>query len=176
MTRDEAVDVLKANYPDACYGELREAVDMAIEALRAQDGTDVNGDMIYRQAAIDAFDCSVGGVPVESVKYVSEYADKMMNRINALSSAQPEKTQLSREDTTSDCIIRQSAINIVYFECGEWEGLAKSIVKDINDLPSAQPETCEGCKHLGKWENEVEYGYPSSCTCCKRRAWDHYER
>ena len=38
-----------------------------------------------------------------------------------------------------------------------------------------QPETCEGCKHLGKWENEVEYGYPSPCTCCKRRVEDHYE-
>ena len=42
--------------------------------------------------------------------------------------------------------------------------------------PSAQPETCEGCKHLGKWENEVEYGYPSPCTRCKRRAEDRYER
>ena len=41
---------------------------------------------------------------------------------------------------------------------------------------SAQPETCEGCKHLGKWENEVEYGYPSPCTRCKRRVGDHYER
>ena len=43
-------------------------------------------------------------------------------------------------------------------------------------LPSAQPETCEGCKHLGKWENEVEYGYPSPCTRCKRRVNDNYER
>ena len=46
----------------------------------------------------------------------------------------------------------------------------------IRHLPSAQPETCEGCKHLGKWENEVEYGYPSPCTRCKRRVEDHYER
>ena len=44
------------------------------------------------------------------------------------------------------------------------------------ELPSAQPETCEGCKHLGKWENEVEYGYPSPCTRCKRRVNDNYER
>lgn len=46
----------------------------------------------------------------------------------------------------------------------------------LRQLPSAQPETCEGCKHLGKWENEVEYGYPSPCTSCKRRVEDHYER
>lgn len=36
--------------------------------------------------------------------------------------------------------------------------------------------TCEGCKHLNKWEFEVEYGYPSPCTCCKRRVGDRYER
>ena len=47
---------------------------------------------------------------------------------------------------------------------------------EIMQLPSAQPETCEGCKHLGKWENEVEYGYPSPCTRCKRRVNDNYER
>ena len=49
-------------------------------------------DTIYRQDAIVAFDCSIGGVPVESVKYVSEYADKMMSRINALPSAQTEQS------------------------------------------------------------------------------------
>ena len=49
-------------------------------------------DTIYRQDAIVVFDCSIGGVPVESVKYVSEYADKMMSRINALPSAPERKT------------------------------------------------------------------------------------
>lgn len=33
MSRDEAIEILKANYPDACYGQLRDAVDMAISAL-----------------------------------------------------------------------------------------------------------------------------------------------
>ena len=47
-------------------------------------------DLISRQAAIEAFDCSVGGVPAEAVKYVSEYADKMMSRIRALPSVTPE--------------------------------------------------------------------------------------
>lgn len=46
----------------------------------------------------------------------------------------------------------------------------------VYTLLSAQLETCEGCKHLGKWENEVEYGYPSPCTRCKRRAGDYYEK
>ena len=48
-------------------------------------------DTIYREDAINAFDCSIGGVPVDSVKYVSEYADKMMSRINALPPAEPER-------------------------------------------------------------------------------------
>lgn len=34
MTREEAIDVLKANYPDSRYELLREAVDVAIEALK----------------------------------------------------------------------------------------------------------------------------------------------
>ena len=51
MTREEAIETLKANYPDACYEQLREAVDAAIEALKAQDTA---GDTIYRKVAIDA--------------------------------------------------------------------------------------------------------------------------
>lgn len=51
--------------------------------------------------------------------------------------------------------------------------IALALVKAV---PSVQPETCEGCKHLGKWEKEVEYGFPSPCTDCKRRAEDNYER
>lgn len=46
----------------------------------------------------------------------------------------------------------------------------------MRGLPAAQPESCEGCKHKGNWENEVEYGYTSPCTCCKRRVEDNYER
>lgn len=53
----------------------------------------------------------------------------------------------------------------------------KEVFEDeINAEPPAEPENCEGCKHFGKWENEVEYGYPSPCTRCKRRVEDHYER
>lgn len=34
MTYQEAIETLKANYPDACFGQLREAVDKAISALQ----------------------------------------------------------------------------------------------------------------------------------------------
>lgn len=36
MTREEAIEALRANYPDKCYELLRNAVDIAIEALKAE--------------------------------------------------------------------------------------------------------------------------------------------
>lgn len=44
----------------------------------------------------------------------------------------------------------------------------------IGDI-SEQKEPCKGCKHYGNYENEVEYGYPSPCTKCKRRCVDNYQ-
>ena len=46
----------------------------------------------------------------------------------------------------------------------------------VKNQPSAQQNSCEGCKHLGEWKAEVEYGYPSPCTNCRRTAEDCYER
>ena len=34
---------------------------------------------------------------------------------------------------------------------------------------------CDGCKHKGQYENEVENGYPSPCTGCYRRSVDRFE-
>ena len=42
-------------------------------------------------------------------------------------------------DLVNDCISRRAAADIVRFECGEWEGLAKTITKRFEALPSAQP-------------------------------------
>jgi rubrerythrin len=36
MTNSEAIEILQANYPDACFEQLRDAVDIAIYALSAQ--------------------------------------------------------------------------------------------------------------------------------------------
>ena len=58
----------------------------------------------------------------------------------------------------------------------EGETLLYNIMSEIMNLPSAQPESCEGCIQYGLWENEIEYGFPSPCTRCKRRANDNYER
>ena len=37
MTREEAIQAIKCNWPDSRYTILREALDMAISALRQQD-------------------------------------------------------------------------------------------------------------------------------------------
>lgn len=33
---------------------------------------------------------------------------------------------------------------------------------------------CDGCEERGQWEEEVEYGYHSPCTRCKRRCADNW--
>ena len=37
MTNEEAIEAIKCNWPDSRYTILREALDMAISALRHQD-------------------------------------------------------------------------------------------------------------------------------------------
>lgn len=41
MTREEAIETLRANYPDACFEQLREAVDKAIKALEADAQSEI---------------------------------------------------------------------------------------------------------------------------------------
>ena len=36
MTPKDVIEILKANYPDACYSDLREAVDQAIYLIYFQ--------------------------------------------------------------------------------------------------------------------------------------------
>lgn len=60
----------------------------------------------------------------------------------------------------NDSISRASAIDIVRFECGEWEGLAKTIIKRFEQLPSAQPE-----RQKGEWIDYTEDGYVE-CPFC----------
>ena len=39
MTNAEAIEILRANYPDACFEQLREAVDKALKALKESQRT-----------------------------------------------------------------------------------------------------------------------------------------
>lgn len=90
MDKEQAIETLRANYPDACYEQLREAVDAAIEALKAQDAA---GDTISRQAAIDAAsslcdDCDSCYCGSCRVNYPGE--KDVIKVLKDLPSAQPE--------------------------------------------------------------------------------------
>lgn len=59
----------------------------------------------------------------------------------------------------NDLVSKASAIDIVRFECGEWKGLAKTIIKRFEQLPSAQSES-----KTGKWiEDNEGYFYCDKC-------------
>ena len=96
MTKAEAIEILRANYPDACYEQLREAVNMAIEALET-DVPDTNvGDMISRQAVLNYID----NMPSE----LTADGRRMIRRIrlteyiqDSLPSVQPEPSEITDE-------------------------------------------------------------------------------
>ena len=153
MTAKEAIETLKANYPDACYGQLREAVDAAIEALKAQD---VAGDTIYRQAAIDtvqhAFDRET---------LLSNFMRKIA--VDALKTMPP--AQLESEPTcnnrATDCISRQAAIYELYkmlHDCfwADDEEL-DAVITTLNDLPPVHPDPSDVARTIATiLENEQD--------------------
>ena len=71
-----------------------------------------------------------------------------------------------------DLISRQAAIDVIDFECGEWRGLAKTIVKEIDHLPSVQPEQKIG-RWIPKFDGKFKGGaYWFYCSECERVAPD----
>ena len=172
MTNEEAIKTLEANYPDACFEQLREAVDAAIEALKAQDA---DSDTISRKAAIDAILAVTGNSSVrELYEHVQEHglSDMWSGGVNAaidiiiaVPPVQPEQC--------ADTISRQTAIDALWKALHEYEDktekqfqesedldvedwiLHRIFVQNMSDidrqtilnLPSAQPTeaSCWGC-------------------------------
>ena len=115
-------------------------------------------DLISRQAAIDAFDCTdeliVGGTA--NAQNVADYINKVIGKIEALPFAQPETHDKRTETHSCDTISRQAAIDALkmisfshWFECGEYLSEDTREIEIINSskalevieaLPSAQPE------------------------------------
>lgn len=96
MIAKEAIEILKANYPDACFGQLREAVDAAIEALKAQDTA---GDTIFRQGALDVIDSYMN--KSTELHYLPT-SDGIKRLISVLPSAQPQYEELTPEEAASE--------------------------------------------------------------------------
>ena len=191
MTKEEAIETLKANYPDTCYEQLREAVDAAIEALKAQDVPDTNvgnnNDTIYRQTAIDARRYTFGN---DEFSLEAAYHDckLVFDGITDDDSFQEADTglilyyaneiiyalheALEGKDTnvlSNDCISRQAAIDLIDgIETERLKGTVELIyapaIKGLRALPSAQLEQPEiiRCKDC-KYSHD-EYG-DGDCYC-----------
>ena len=63
-----------------------------------------------------------------------------------------------------ELIRKRDAIDIVTFECGKWEGLAKEITKQIKALAPVQPQQMKG-----RWlpDNNSAYEMRFVCSVCK---------
>ena len=167
MTNEEAIKTLEANYPDACFEQLREAVDAAIEALKAQDA---DSDTISRKAAIDAILAVTGNSSVrELYEHVQEHglSDMWSGGVNAaidiiiaVPSAQPD-TEAEIQKMQD---LEQAQMDKAY-ELGYEEGKV-----------SAQPEIvrCKDCKHHDgircfRWNSTIITKFDDFCSRAERR-------
>jgi len=97
--------------------------------------------------------------------YTDEVEEAIHMAINALT-AQPEKTQLSEEDATSDCISRQAAIDAID------KALSRTFVEPcgemiLKDVPSAQPETAKFIRWMECKKTDNYISYTPHCKCSK---------
>ena len=161
MTNAEAIETLRANYPDACYEQLRCAVDMAIKALEKQEQLANNspeldnniGDLISRQAAIDAILAVTGNSSVrELYEHVQEHGlsemwsggvNAAIDIIIAVPPVQPKK-RTETHGVCLDAIDRQAAIDALdkRFDSIPMEQTTEILLlrKDLRELPPTQPE------------------------------------
>ena len=143
MSEQEAIEILRAYY-EPNNRKQNEAMDMAIKAL----GTD--GDLIDRQAAIDAADrADYTGLAVEDVKLVT---DEVVKEIKKLPSAQPEdinadacascpayKAFFNEEDLSDIEIL--SILRSLYNCFDEYEEPVYHALSEAIKALSAQPES-----------------------------------
>lgn len=133
MTNEEAIIALKRIRKDwqFTYSYDCEAVEIAIRALKNEQ---TDGDLISRQSVLKCFNVrELKFKNKEDAELMKHYLELSFNNLAKLPSYNSIKTELN-----GDLISRQSVIGIVEFECGEWKGLSKTIVKAIEQLPSAE--------------------------------------
>ena len=176
MTNEEAIRTLKANYPDACFEQLREAVDAAIEALKAQEVSNNSpkldsdsGDTISRQAACDAVCkagcdsvfCGVECPEVMALRNLQPVHSEVLACGEGELIAQPETHEEHTETHACDLISRQAAISHVddvpYIKEHPNVGLLWKAW--IESLPPAQPE-----RKKGKWIKHIDDLFPAEST------------
>ena len=103
----------------------------------------------------DALEMAIKALEQKPSREIEDYENEIEDLQNRLNIAEGDKEcykkeiealeteirALKNKQTDGDLISRQSVIGIVEFECGEWKGLAKTIVKEIEQLPSAEKTT-----------------------------------
>lgn len=107
-----------------------------------------------------------------SAELVGDVTEAVRMAVEAL------KTQLPKEDTTSDCISRQEAIRIASGYCH-----FTNVAKELEKLPSVQPDIihCKDCKHSEHWyrdksrcflwhEEGIDVFEDGFCNYAERRA------
>ena len=142
MTKEEiieqfqnAIDLIKQNGKD--WLDERD-IPMLKVAIRSLKNEQTDEDLISREVVIEWLNG-------KDIIKLSSQEETARRELKVLSLGKPQ--------TCGDLISRQAVIDIVEFECGKWKGLAKTIVKEIEQLPSA--EKTEECKDMG----EVSDGY-----------------
>ena len=103
---------------------------------------------------------------------------QMIKGVRALPSAQPETHDKRTEMHARDLIDRQAAIDAAKELSAKEESYVdpfESFFKMLEHLPSAQQLSCDGCRHDGMWDDELEEGYDCPCARCIRNVRDNYE-
>ena len=130
MTLDEAKQIfLDRGFVNGIFdgNKWRESVIVISKWLK-QESCD---DCISRKAVLEL---------------VADYDLSMGQVVKAIHALPPVTPQPSIGQKDGDLISRKVVIDIVEFECGEWKGLAKTIVKAIEQLSSVTPQ-----QKMGKW-------------------------
>lgn len=68
-----------------------------------------------------------------------------------------------------DVISRQAAADVVDFECGEWRGLAKTIIDKLEALPSVDAVPVVRCGECRYWDRSPSCSATPQYHACKRR-------
>lgn len=175
MTNKEAIEVLKANYPDAYYELLREAVDMAIEALSEPSRQGQRDGLISLQALTDAIDKTTWYHQNRNKDMVSgansnehqawHKADDVYEALESVPSAQPE------QPTGVQDILQYLDEYLHPIVSPEHWSVYSELYDMVSMLPSVQPE-----REPGEWERKSFYDDTpvcSKCGCEGNWEWDY---
>ena len=179
MTREELIAHLEHLAEYVKYSEDAPALREVIEMLKCSEMPNSSDERTQKTHARDLISRADVEQTVEDNILCYTHSDRPIDQDpdtechkairTALKMLRKDLRKLSPAQPVQPEITLESAID--YLHSIGWMQEHDRILTE-----SAQPETCEGCKHLGKWENEVEYGCSSPCTSCKRRVSDNYKR